>query len=177
MIRLALIAMALTATGVQAQSWDSATKGEGLKLKGVAHVPSVPGKPVAAGEMSDKKDDGGVVHVTDADFDAEVAKSKLPVLVDFWAPWCPPCKIIGPVMDRIAKEYAGKVKIVKYNVDDSNKKAKELGIQGIPTVIAFKGGKEVDRFSGIPSRDEEVIREHLAKYIKDKLGVDDPVKK
>jgi thioredoxin 1 len=81
-----------------------------------------------------------IVHVTDASFDADVLNSDLPVLVDFWAEWCGPCKMIAPVLSEIADEYAGKVKICKLDVDANPEVPPKFGIRGIPTLILFKGG-------------------------------------
>ena len=85
---------------------------------------------------------------TDANFEELVVKSDVPVLVDFWAPWCGPCRMVGPVLDEIAKEYAGKVKVVKVNVDEETGIAGAMGIRSIPTVALFKGGEVVDVLIG-----------------------------
>ncbi len=84
-----------------------------------------------------------VIHVTDATFEAEVLKSELPVLLDFWAPWCGPCKMIAPVLDQLAEELDGKVKIAKINVDDNQQIPAQFGVRGIPTLVVFKDGKNV----------------------------------
>jgi thioredoxin 1 len=81
-----------------------------------------------------------IQHVTDATFKAEVLDSAVPVLVDYWAEWCGPCKMIAPILDEIAKEYAGKLKVAKLNIDDNQKIPGEFGIRGIPTLHLFKGG-------------------------------------
>ncbi|MCP8900400.1 thioredoxin TrxA [Gilvimarinus xylanilyticus] len=81
-----------------------------------------------------------IVHVTDDSFDAEVLQSDLPVLVDYWAAWCGPCKMIAPVLDELADQYAGKLKIAKMDVDANKETPAKFGIRGIPTLIIFKGG-------------------------------------
>lgn len=81
-----------------------------------------------------------IVHVTDETFEPEVLKSDLPVLVDYWAEWCGPCKMIAPILDEVAKEYAGKLKVAKLNIDDNQDTPAKYGIRGIPTLMLFKGG-------------------------------------
>jgi thioredoxin 1 len=81
-----------------------------------------------------------IQHVTDANFKSEVLESSLPVLVDYWAEWCGPCKMVAPILDEVAKEYSGKLKIAKLNIDDNQKTPGEFGIRGIPTLMLFKGG-------------------------------------
>lgn len=94
-----------------------------------------------------------IIQGTDANFDQEVLKSELPVLVDFWAPWCGPCKMIAPVVDEIANEYRGKIKVVKLNTDDNQNIAVKYGIRSIPTLGIFKGGDVVDAVIGtVPKR-------------------------
>ena len=94
------------------------------------------------------------IQLTDATFEAEVIKSALPVLVDFWAPWCGPCKMIAPVIEELAKEYDGKVKICKLNTDESPNSASEYHISAIPTVLLFKGGKLVQELVGLQPKEE-----------------------
>ncbi len=81
-----------------------------------------------------------IVHVTDGSFEEEVLNSELPVLVDFWAEWCGPCKMIAPVLDEIAQEYAGKLKVCKLDVDANAETPQKFSVRGIPTLIVFKGG-------------------------------------
>lgn len=89
-----------------------------------------------------------------ANFETEVAASSMPVLVDFWAPWCGPCKMLGPTIEQLAGEYAGKAKVGKVNVDDNQDLAARFGIRGIPTVMLFKGGKAIGSFVGLKSKEE-----------------------
>ena len=81
-----------------------------------------------------------IVHVSDATFDQEVLKNPAPVLVDFWAEWCGPCKMIAPILDDVAREYADRLKVVKLNIDDSPETPPKYGIRGIPTLMLFKNG-------------------------------------
>ncbi len=82
-----------------------------------------------------------ITHITDASFEVEVLKSVQPVLVDYWAEWCGPCKMIAPTLDQIANEYAGKLKVAKLNIDDNPATPSKYGIRGIPTLMIFKNGK------------------------------------
>ena len=92
--------------------------------------------------MSDMK------QVTDADFEAEVLKASGPVLVDFWAPWCGPCRMVGPIMEKVAELYAGRVRVMKLNVDENQATSMKYGIRSIPTVALFIGGDVVDGVLG-----------------------------
>jgi thioredoxin 1 len=89
-----------------------------------------------------------VMTFTDANFDREVLQSDIPVLVDFWATWCAPCKAIAPLIDAVADDYSGKVKVGKVNVDDNPATPGKYGVRGIPTLILFKGGAVVDQVVG-----------------------------
>lgn len=89
-----------------------------------------------------------VLTLTDANFDSDVLQSDLPVLVDFWATWCAPCKAISPLIDTVANEYAGKVKVGKVNVDDNPATPGKYGVRGIPTLVLFKDGQVVDQVVG-----------------------------
>lgn len=84
-----------------------------------------------------------VLHINDADFESIVVNSDIPVLLDFWAPWCGPCKMISPVLDELAPEFAGKVKIVKMNVDDNQTTPAQFGVRSIPTLLLIKNGQVV----------------------------------
>ncbi|MBU0602272.1 MAG: thioredoxin TrxA [Gammaproteobacteria bacterium] len=79
-------------------------------------------------------------HVTDASFEAEVVKADLPVLVDYWAEWCGPCKMIAPILDEVARDYAGKLRVAKVNIDENQETPAKFGIRGIPTLMLFKDG-------------------------------------
>lgn len=94
------------------------------------------------------------VNVSDADFENEVLKSEEPVMVDFWAEWCGPCKALSPIVDEVANEVAGKVKIVKINIDENPNAPTKYGVRGIPTLMVFKGGELVDTKVGGMSKSQ-----------------------
>lgn len=94
------------------------------------------------------------VSVTTTNFEKEVLNSKVPVLVDFWAPWCMPCRMLAPIIDAVASEYEGKVKVLKLNTDEDSGLADTFGIRGIPTLILFKDGAELERMVGVRSKND-----------------------
>ena len=102
-------------------------------------------------------------QVTDSTLDQEVLESAVPVLVDFWAPWCGPCRMVAPVVDDIAVEYDGKVKVVKVNTDENPSVASKYGIRSIPTLMIFKGGQRVDMVVGAVPK--ATLSNTLAKYL------------
>jgi len=93
------------------------------------------------------------LNFTDTDFEQEVLKSETPVLVDFWAPWCAPCRIVSPIIEELAKEYEGKIKVGKLNVDENSQAAQGFSVMSIPTVILFKDGKPGKTIVGAQSKD------------------------
>ena len=97
-----------------------------------------------------------VVDGNDGSFEEEVLKSSVPVLVDFWAPWCGPCKSIAPIVDELAAEYDGKLKVVKINVDDNKQAAMKYNVRGIPNIILFKDGQSVDQIVGAVAKQDLV---------------------
>ena len=104
-----------------------------------------------------------VVVITDAEFDSSVLQSEKPVVLDFWAEWCQPCKMLAPTVEEVAGEYEDKIKVGKLNVDDNPSTATKYGIRGIPTLLFFKGGKVVQQVTGVKSKAEikKIIDESL----------------
>jgi thioredoxin 1 len=103
------------------------------------------------------------VNVTDAAFEKTVLQSQIPVIVDFWAPWCGPCKMVAPILDKLAKEYEGKVLIAKVNTDDNPEWMMKYGIQGIPTMLFVAGGKIVHRQVG--ALPERMLRDTVSQFL------------
>ncbi len=104
-----------------------------------------------------------VAEVTDANFEMEVLKSDLPVLVDFWAPWCGPCQMVAPIVHEFADETEGTLKVCKCNVDEANSTAASYGIMGIPSLLVFKNGEVMEQMMGVVSKDQLMskIKEHI----------------
>ena len=105
-----------------------------------------------------------VSSVTDSSFEKDVLQSSKPVLVDFWAEWCAPCRMLSPTIDAIAEQFSNSAGVVKVNVDDNTATAQRYGIKGIPTLILFSGGKEVERVVGATSKDaiSRMIQKHVS---------------
>ena len=93
-----------------------------------------------------------IVYLTETNFSEEVTNSPVPVLVDFWAEWCGPCKMIAPLLDELASEYDGKVKVAKVNIDEQQNLASQHGIRAVPTLLLFKGGEVADQIVGVKSK-------------------------
>jgi len=106
---------------------------------------------------------GNVAELSDASFDSTIHSSEVPVLVDFWAPWCGPCRMLAPIIEQVADEYAGKAKICKLNTDEARDTAIEFGISAIPTVILFKAGKVQKKWVGLTSKKD--ISEAISKLL------------
>ncbi|MBL7071861.1 MAG: thioredoxin [Candidatus Omnitrophica bacterium] len=99
-----------------------------------------------------------VVEINDGNFDQEILKSEIPSIIDFWAEWCVPCKAMGPLIDEIAKEFEGRIKVGKINIDEHAEMATNLTVMNIPALIFFKNGAETGRVSGAVSRDNLIIK-------------------
>jgi thioredoxin 1 len=102
-------------------------------------------------------------QVTDSSFKTDVLESEVPVLVDFWAPWCGPCRMVAPVVEEIAEQYAGQIKVVKLNTDENPNTASQYGIRSIPTLMIFKGGQRVDMVVGAVPK--TTLASTLEKYL------------
>ena len=110
-----------------------------------------------------------IITGTDDNFTKEVIDSELPVLVDFWAPWCGPCKMVGPIVEELATEYAGKARVVKVNTDENQEISQAFGIMSIPTLAIFKGGKVVDGVIGAAPK--HMLKELLDKQLDTQITV------
>ena len=126
-------------------------------------VPGGPGQPVCGRCKTPLTAEIHPLIVTDQNFTEEVERSSLPVLIDFWAAWCGPCRMVAPVIQQLAREVSGKVRVGKLDVDANQMTAARFRVQSIPTLIILKGGKEVDRIVGVQSK--EAILQRLKPYL------------
>ena len=108
-------------------------------------------------------EEGKALEVTDADFEEKILKADEPALVDFWAPWCGPCRIQGPTVEKVAEKFDGRAIVAKINVDENPDAASKYGVMSIPTIVIFKGGSELQRFVGV--RPEKELAEALEKAL------------
>ncbi|MBO0722974.1 MAG: thioredoxin [Blastocatellia bacterium] len=108
-----------------------------------------------------------VTEVSDANFEREVLHSTEPVLVDFWAAWCAPCRMIAPAVESLAEKYQGKARVVKVNVDDNVVISSNYGIKGIPTLVLFRDGKEAERVVGVPANAKDYLTQMLERHLTD----------
>jgi len=106
-----------------------------------------------------------VAEVSDSNWEIEVMQSDRPVLVDFWAAWCGPCRMLAPTVEQVAERYQGKAKVVKLNVDENIEISGKYGIRGIPTLVLFNGGQEVDRHVGVPSNAMNSISQMIERQL------------
>ena len=105
------------------------------------------------------------IHLTDHEFDTEVLESEIPVLVDYWAPWCGPCRMAGPVLDRIAQEYEGQLKVCKINIDEHRQAAMQYGIMSVPTLHLFKNGTVVAQMAGVTPSFESDLKARIEPHL------------
>ncbi len=125
--------------------------------------PAAGGQPVCGRCKTPLTGDVEPATITDRNFAEEVETSALPFLLDMWAPWCGPCRIVGPTVDQLAKEFSGKVRVGKLNVDENQMTAARFSVQSIPTLLILKNGKEIDRIVGVQSK--EAIARSLEKHL------------
>jgi thioredoxin 1 len=117
----------------------------------------------AGGATGGKMAGNGILEVTDANFDQDVLKSDQPVLVDFWAAWCGPCRALAPIVDELAKDYTGKIKVGKMDVDSNSATPMRYGVRGIPTLLVFKGGQVKEQIVGYVPK--ETIQKAIDKHV------------
>ena len=110
-------------------------------------------------------EEGKPINVGDEDFESQVLKSEIPVLVDFWAPWCGPCRAAGPVLDKIAQQYQGRLKVCKLNVDEGRQTAVKYGVMSIPTLNIFKAGEVVEQISGVTPSYESDLKKKIEPHL------------
>lgn len=105
----------------------------------------------------------GIIEVSDASFDQDVLKSEQPFLIDFWAPWCGPCKAIAPIVESLSAEFNGKLRVGKMNIDNNGATPSRYGVRGIPTLLLFKGGQVKEQVVGYKSKEEltDIVKNHL----------------
>ena len=125
--------------------------------------PSMPLTAASASTLPNSAKTGDPIAVTDAAFETLVLQSPLPTLVDFWAPWCGPCKMVSPIVEELGREYAGRLRVAKVNTDENPAWASKLGIMGIPTLIFFRRGREVDRVVGAATKAS--LRSHIERML------------
>ena len=112
-----------------------------------------------------RMDQGKAINITDTDFDSQVLESDVPVLVDFWAEWCGPCRMAGPVLEKIAEQYDGRLKVCKLNVDEGRETAIKYGIMSIPTLHIFKDGRVVDQIIGVTPNYESDLKKKITPHL------------
>lgn len=128
----------------------------GMFYKVLCHLGEIPREGMGTIDLLERSKPmaGNIIEVTDSSFDQEVLQSDLPVLVDFWAPWCGPCRAISPVVEEISTDYESRLKVVKCNVDDNPKVPGKYGIRAIPTLIIFKGGNVSEQITGAVAKSQ-----------------------
>lgn len=131
----------------------------GKKDEAAAEIKLVAGAPGAPAVRLNPVSDASPVHITDETFEDLILDAHVPALVDFWAPWCGPCRMVGPIVEELARKYNGRAVIAKLNTDENAEMPSRLGIMGIPTLILFKDGLEVDRIIGFVPR--QTLEGHL----------------
>ena len=137
-------------------------EGPAVPLASAAPPPSPGPRPAPSSSTGPARTTDGPVVLTDTSFDQMIGASAQPVLVDFWAPWCGPCRMVAPVVERLAREFAGRALVAKLNVDENPRTAQRFGISGIPALYIFKRGRVVERLVG--AQPESVLRQALARH-------------